>query len=87
MPGSARNACLVSREASAVLLGHRLGAGMQIARARVIAEPGPGLQHVVERRRGQRLDASASAPGSARNTAPTAFTVVCCSMISESQTR
>ena len=36
--------------------GHRLRAGMQVARAGVIAEPGPGLEHVVERRRGQRVD-------------------------------
>ena len=38
-----------------MLLGHRAGAGMQIAGARVIAEPGPDLEHVIERRRGQRL--------------------------------
>ncbi len=34
---------------------HRPGAGVQIARARVVAEPGPGLEHVVERGCGQRL--------------------------------
>ena len=32
----------------AVALDHRAGAGMQVAGAGVIAEPGPGAQHVVE---------------------------------------
>ena len=37
-----------------MVLDHRLGAGMQISRARVIAEPGPQPEHLLERRRGQR---------------------------------
>ena len=32
------------------------GALVQVARAAVVAEPGPGGEHVVERRRGERLD-------------------------------
>ncbi len=35
---------------------HRPRAGMQVAGARVVAEPGPEPQHVVERRRRQRAD-------------------------------
>ena len=34
---------------STVMRDHRLGAGMQMPRARVIAEPGPQLEHVLER--------------------------------------
>ena len=41
---------------SAVLRRHRLRAGVQVARAGVVAEPGPGLEHVVERRCGERFD-------------------------------
>ncbi len=35
---------------------HRDRAGMQVARPRVVAEPGPEPQHVVERRRRERID-------------------------------
>ena len=37
-----------------MLAGNDLGAGMEIARPRVIAKPLPGMQHIVERRRRQR---------------------------------
>ena len=43
-------------KSSAVLLDHGLGAGMQVAGARVVAEPGPELEHVVERRGGKLRD-------------------------------
>ncbi len=49
------------RELPAVALDHGLGAGVQIACARVVAEPGPELEHVVERRRCQRPHITASA--------------------------
>ena len=48
-----RNAC---REFAAVTLDHGAGAGVQVSGASVIAEPGPGFQHVIERRRSQRAD-------------------------------
>ena len=47
--------CFALREASAVPLDHGLGAGMQVARARVIAEPGPQFEHVIERCRRERV--------------------------------
>ena len=56
MPGSVRNASSVVGKTAAMPLDHRLRAGMQVAGARVIAEPGPCAQHVVERRRRQRVD-------------------------------
>ena len=42
------------RKFAAVPLDHGAGAGVQVAGAGVIAEPGPGLEHVVERRRRER---------------------------------
>ena len=48
-----REACAIrprSRKAAAVPLDHGFRAGVQIARARVVAEPGPGFEHVFERR-------------------------------------
>ncbi len=55
MPGSAASSVFGLRKASAVLRGHGLRAGVQIARARVVAEPGPQPQHVVERRGRERV--------------------------------
>ena len=55
MPGSARKPSSVSGNRPPCCSATALRAGVQIARAGVIAEPGPGLQHVVERRRGERL--------------------------------
>ena len=55
MPGSVAQLVFGVREMSAVLRCHGLRAGVQVSRAGVIAEPGPGLEHVVERRRRQRL--------------------------------
>ena len=63
------------------------GAGMQVAGAGVVAEPLPLMQHLVERGRGERAKYRASAPRIGQNRAPTVATVVCCSMISLSQTR
>ncbi len=51
---SARKLGFARRKFSAVPLDHGAGAGMQIAGAGVIAEPGPGFEHIVERRRRQR---------------------------------
>src|SRR5262245_14781733 len=42
---------------SAMALDHGLGAGVEMARARVIAEPGPELEYVLERRRRERAHA------------------------------
>ena len=36
--------------------GHDIGAGMEIAGAGVVAQPGPGREHVVERGTGQGVD-------------------------------
>ena len=47
---------LACREHAAVALDHGAGAGVQVAGAGVIAQPGPGLQDVAERRRRQRLE-------------------------------
>ena len=44
------------RKLAAQILGNRDGALVQVAGAAVVAEPRPGGEHVVERRRGQRLD-------------------------------
>ena len=54
MPGKSRKAVFACRNFAAVPLDHDAGAGVQIAGAGVIAEAGPGLEHVVERRRRQR---------------------------------
>ena len=64
---------------------HRDRAGVQIARARVIAEPGPHPQHVVERGLPERGDIGQRAMNFSKY-GPTACTVVCCSMISDSHT-
>jgi len=45
------------RKLAAVALDERARASVQIAGASVIAEPGPDLQHFLERRRGERADA------------------------------
>jgi hypothetical protein len=44
-------------KASAVALDHRLGAGVEMSRARVIAEPGPQAQHLLETRGGKCMHA------------------------------
>ena len=54
--GQAAQARLGVGEASAVALGERPGAGMEVAGARVIAEPGPGLHHLFDRRLGEPCD-------------------------------
>ncbi|MNT30666.1 hypothetical protein D3C72_1664730 [compost metagenome] len=41
------------RKHPAMLSHHRLRTGMQVPRAGIIAQPGPFLEHAVERRRGQ----------------------------------
>ena len=56
MPGSARKPSSVSGNAPPCRSRDGLRAGMQVAGARVVAEPGPELQHVVERRGGERRD-------------------------------
>ena len=56
MPGSLRSSASVSGKRPPMLRHHRPGAGMEIARPRIIAKPGPGLQHIVQRCRGKRLD-------------------------------
>ena len=45
-------------KAPAMALDDGAGAGMQVAGAGVVAEPLPGMQHLVERGRGQRRDRS-----------------------------
>ena len=47
--------CQLRWKTTGVARGHGFGAGMQIARAGVIAKPGSGLQHIVERRRRKTL--------------------------------
>jgi len=56
MPGNVRNAASVSGNFAVVKFGDRLCAGMQVAGTRVIAEPGPELEHVIERRRRELND-------------------------------
>ena len=73
-------------KAAAMLVHHRLGAGMEVAGAGIVAEPGPGLHDRIGRRLGQRLDGR-EALQEAQVKGLTAVTVVCCSMISDSQTR
>ena len=76
-PPRCRRRCRAARAAPSSVSGNRppccaataLRAGMQVAGARVIAEPGPGLEHVVERRCGQRLDARPAREEVARNRA------------------
>ncbi len=67
-------------------VGHPLRRKVKIARARVIAEPRPGRPNVVERSGGQRLHRR-PALQEIVVMGPTTATVVCCSMISLSQTR
>ena len=47
---------LRGREAPAMLVHNRLGAGMEIAGAGIIAEPGPGMHDRLARRLGEGLD-------------------------------
>ena len=51
----------VRRQLAAVLGDDDARRAPEIARARVVAEPGPEREHVVERRRRERRDASESA--------------------------
>ncbi len=87
MPGSLRRPSSVSGNTPPWSRSTATRAGMEVARARIVAEPGLHPQHVVLRRR----RASAALSGQrARNFSkygPTVFTPVCCSMISDSQTR
>jgi hypothetical protein len=53
----ARECRLVRRKPAIVAFDHGPRAGVQVARPRVIAEPGPRLEHVVERACGQRGNA------------------------------
>ncbi len=46
---------LARRKYAAMALDDGTGAGMQIARARIVAEPGPGLEHLIERCRCERM--------------------------------
>ena len=69
-----------------MLLNHRLGAGMQISRPRVVAQPCPEPEHFVERRQRECAHVGQRAVKRAKYGA-TALTVVCCSMTSESHTR
>ncbi len=55
--GQARHLIEGARELAAKLIANAHGRAMQIARARVVAEAGPEVQHVVDRRIGQRRDA------------------------------
>ncbi len=52
---------------------HRDRAGMQVARARIIAEPGPHPQHVILRGAAERRRHPASAPEISRKYGPTGF--------------
>ncbi len=55
MPGSAITASRSSRKFPAVLRDQRLRAGAQIARSRVIPQPRPQMQHLIQGRRRERL--------------------------------
>ena len=57
------------RKLAAMTLDHGAGAGMQIAGAGVIAEPGPGFQHLLDRGRRQRAHVAPARQETARNTA------------------
>ena len=54
MPGSRASASLLAGNSPPCSATTSCGAAMQVARAAVVAEPAPGGQHVVERRRGER---------------------------------
>jgi hypothetical protein len=54
--GQRQQARLILGEAAAMAAGHGAGASMKIAGTGVIAQAGPGREHVVERGFGQRLD-------------------------------
>ena len=54
MPGRLATSSKVPRKLAAELVAHAHGRAVQVARARVVAEAGPQMQHVVDRRVGQR---------------------------------
>ncbi len=54
--GQGEQASLAVGEAAAMSFRHGARTSMQVAGARVVAEPGPGRQHVVDRRGGERRD-------------------------------
>ena len=56
MPGSSSSAAAVDGKDAAHVARDGLGAFVQVARARVVAEPSPRRQNVVERRRRQGVD-------------------------------
>ena len=56
MPGSAEEVLFRGGKGAAMARDHRLGAGMEVAGAGVIAEPGPQLEHVLDLGRRQRVD-------------------------------
>ncbi len=56
MPGNAINASSVARQFGLVFVDDSSGGRVQIAPARVVAETGPQVQHVVELRARQRAD-------------------------------
>ena len=77
---------LVLRKFAIVTLDDGAGAGVQVPGAGVVAESCPGLEHLLERcgcKRPHVAPAGKKAGVVWRN----CLTVVCCSMISESQTR
>ena len=65
MPGTSRSSA--ARDGSPASRD-RLRAGVEVARARVVAEARPRGEHVVERRIGERAHASETAPSSAPST-------------------
>ena len=81
-----RSNLLGIRKHAAVVAQHRHRAGVQIARAGIIAEPGPHPQDVVERG-GPSASTSGHRVTNFRKYGPTILTPVCCSMISDSPTR
>ena len=54
MPGSAASASNVPRQLAAMIARDDAGGAMQVARAAVIAESRPEMQHSIERRGGER---------------------------------
>ena len=56
MPGRPATASKLFGEAAAVLLGDAHGGTMEIARPGVVAQSRPEMEHLIERRRGERAD-------------------------------
>ncbi len=87
MPGSVHHASRGHAEISAVFVADDLRRAMQVARACVVTQARPQMQHLIGGRVGQRLRTSGKRAMNRSKYGMTVATCVCCSMISETQTR